>query len=237
VAQDHPVCTVVVQRSADRPVRILALRDELTSRPFDDPGRWWPELPDVVGGRDAVAGGTWCATQVRTGVTALVLNRPRQGEPSPGAPSRGVLPLLAVTHGVDWPAHVATAGMAGFLVVLASPDRLVTWEFDGGTLREEEHGPGTVMVTSGGPEDRKAQLFLDRFAAAGDRDDWRQLVQGAPPADDPGALVVRHERDGQVFATVFGQLIEAGPGHLHLEHSRRPWTGEPWTTLSEDPSD
>jgi hypothetical protein len=226
------VCTVVVRRSEGRPVRILALRDELTTRQFDDPGRWWPELPDVVGGRDAVAGGTWCATRVDTGATALVLNRPQKMEASPGAPSRGVLPLLGVTHGADWTAHVQPAGMASFLLVLATPDRLVTWDFDGSNLREQEHGPGTVMVTSGGPEDLKAERHLRRFTAADTRDDWRRLVASAPPADDPGALVVRHERDGKVFATVFGQLIEAEPGRLRLDHSRRPWTGEPWTTLS-----
>ena len=56
----------------------------------------------------------------------------------------------------------------------ASPDRLVTWDFDGATLREEEHGPGTVMFTSGGPEDRKAPRFLSRFTEDGDRDGWRR---------------------------------------------------------------
>ena len=226
------MCTVVVQRSEGRPVRVLALRDELVGREFDDPGQWWPEFPDVVGGRDAVAGGTWCATRVDTGATALVLNRPQKREAGPGAASRGILPLLGVTHGGDWPAHVELAGMASFLLVLATPERLVTWDFDGVALREEQHGPGTVMVTSGGPEDRKAERHLGRFGAADDGDGWRQLVQSAPPADDPGALVVRHERDGAVFATVFGQYIEAEPGRVRLQYSRRPWTEAPWTALS-----
>ena len=226
------MCTVVVHRTEGRPVRILALRDELTSRGFDDPGQWWPAFPDVVGGRDAVAGGTWCATRLGTGATALVLNRPQQPEATPGAASRGVLPLLGVTHGAQWVEHVEPDGMASFLLVLATPERLVTWDFDGTALREEEHGRGTVMVTSGGPEDLKAERHLSRFAAAGDRDGWLQLVRSAPPADDPGALVVRHERDGKVFATVFGQLIEAEPGRLRLEYSRRPWTAAPWTTLT-----
>jgi hypothetical protein len=230
--KDVDVCTVVVHRSDGRPVRILALRDELTSREFDDPGRWWPQLPDVVGGRDAVAGGTWCASRVDTGATALVLNRPQKRVAAAGAASRGVLPLLGVTHGGDWPAHVDLAGMASFLLVLATSDRLVTWDFDGIALREEEHGPGTVMVTSGGPEDLKAERHLGRFAAAGDWDEWREIVRSAPPADDPGALVVRHGRDGMVFATVFGQFIEAEPGRLHLEYSRRPWTAAPWTPLT-----
>ena len=69
------MCTVVVRWSPGQPTQILALRDELTSRDFDDPGRWWPETPDVVGGRDRAAGGTWCASRVSTGTTALVLNR------------------------------------------------------------------------------------------------------------------------------------------------------------------
>jgi hypothetical protein len=230
--QDERVCTVVVRRSEGRPVQVLALRDELTTRPFDDPGRWWPELPEVVGGRDAVGGGTWCASRVDTGVTALVLNRPEPAAAAPGAPSRGVLPLLAVAHGADWAGSVTLTGMAGFLLVLATPGRLVTWDFDGVGLRKTEHPPGTVLVTSGGPEDRKAERFLDRFAAADHPADWRRLVQSAPPADDPGALVVRHERDGQVFGTVFGQLIEAEPGRLRVEYSRRPWAAGPWTGLA-----
>jgi hypothetical protein len=230
--QDEDVCTVVVRRSEGQPVQILALRDELTSRPFDDPGRWWPELPDVVAGRDAVAGGTWCATRIDTGATALVLNRPPKREATPGAPSRGILPLLGVAHAADWAQHVQLTGMASFLLVLATSERLVTWDFDGAELRETEHRPGTAVITSGGPEDRKAERFRDRFHAAGYPEDWRRLVESAPPADDPGALVVRHERDGLVFATVFGELIEAEPGRLRVEYSRRPWAGQPWTSLS-----
>ena len=222
------MCTVVVRWSPAEPVRILALRDELTSRDFDDPDRWWPESPDVVGGRDRAAGGTWCATRVGTGATALVLNRARERAAAPGAASRGVLPLLGVMHGPDWRRHVRLEGMAGFLLVLATPERLVSWDFDGTDLRETEYAPGTVMVTSGGPEDRKAERYQPEFARAGYPEGWRRLVQSAPPADDPGALVVRHERDGQVFATVFGELIEAAPGRLRIEHSRRPWTRRPW---------
>jgi hypothetical protein len=212
-------------------VRILALRDELTSRAFDDPGRWWPEQPDVVGGRDRAAGGTWCATAVGSGVTALVLNRPQKREADEGAPSRGVLPLLGVRHGPDWLEHVRPDGMASFLLVLATPDRLTTWDFDGAGLSVTEHAEGTWMVTSGGPEDRKADRWLPAFSEAVFPEGWRTLVAKEPPQDDPGALVVRHEEDGLVYATVFGELIEAVPGRLHLEHTRRPWTAESWQVL------
>ena len=226
------MCTVVVRWVPGEPVRILALRDELTSREFDDPGRWWPGQPDVVAGRDRTAGGTWCATAVSTGVTALVLNRPQKREAEPGAPSRGVLPLLAVGHGPDWPDHVRLDGMASFLLVLAAPDRLTTWDFDGADLTVTEPAEGTWLVTSGGPEDRKADRGLPAFSEAGYPEGWRGIVTKEPPQDDPGSLVVRHEQDGLVYATVFGELIEATPGRLRLEHSRRPWTAESWQALS-----
>ena len=58
------------------------------------------------------------------------------------------------------------------------------------------------------------------------------MVGEAAAADYGGALVVRHERDGLVFATVFGELIEAEPGRLRVEYSRRPWAGQPWTSLT-----
>ena len=99
------MCTVVCRWSAgsDFPVQMLALRDELISRSFDLPGAWWPDEPDVIGGRDRQAGGSWCVSDVRSGVTGVVLNRPERREAAPGAPSRGVLPLLAVRHGDGWP--------------------------------------------------------------------------------------------------------------------------------------
>jgi uncharacterized protein with NRDE domain len=229
------MCTVVVRRSAGRPVELLAVRDEVTSRGFDVPGRWWPDLPDVVGGRDHVAGGTWCATSVGTGVTCLVLNRHHERPAAPGAPSRGVLPLLGAVHGADWVPHVRLAGMAGFLLVLATPDRLTTWSFDGDRLTGTELPEGTHVLTSGGPEDRKADRWQQTFAAAAFPDGWRRLVQQHPPADDPSALVVRHERDGQVYGTVFAGTIDARPGRLHLQYSRQPWTPGPWDTAAFAP--
>ena len=216
---------MVVRWEPGRPVRLLALRDELTSREFDLPGEHWPELPGVVGGRDRSAGGTWAATQVSSGATALVLNRPQKRVADAGAPSRGVLPLAALRHGPGWPEQLDVTGMASFALVLVTPELLRTWAFDGERLTTVDPGPGTHMVTSGGAEDGKA----DRFLRAFDADDWRAVVVGQQPADDPTSLVVRHEKDGLVFATVFGQLVDSRPGHLHLEHSRTPWTPEGWT--------
>lgn len=228
------MCTVVVRWSAGRPVRILAVRDEVTSREFDAPGRWWPGSPGIVGGRDRLAGGTRCATDVGTAVTCLVVNRHHERPAAPGAPSRGVLPLLGAVHGAGWDSRVRLDGMAGFLLVLAAPDGLTTWEFDGERLTGTGHPQGTHVLTSGGPEDRKVDRWHGAFEQAFFPDGWRALVQFGPPADDPSALVVRHERDGQVYGTVFAETIDARPGRLHLSHSRTPWTGAWDTAVFED---
>ena len=226
------VCTVVVRWAFGLPTRILALRDELTTREFDDPDRWWPELPDVVGGRDRVAGGTWCANRIGTGVTAMVLNRAPKRVADPGAPSRGVLPLLAVRHEAGWTDHVDTTGMASFALVLATPARLTNWEYDGSDLSSVEHGAGTHMVTSGGAEDGKADRYLHRIETAEFPAGWRDIVESESPHDDPASLLVRHAADTFVYATVFGQLIEAEPGRLDVEYSRTPWVSGSWRRLA-----
>ena len=83
-----------------------------------------------------------------------MLNRYHERTAAPGAPSRGVLPLLGVVHGAAWVDHVALTGMAGFLLVLITPDRLTSWEFDGEQLTATEHPDGTHVFTSGGSEGR-----------------------------------------------------------------------------------
>lgn len=226
------MCTVVVRWAPRRWSRILALRDELTSRPFDDPGYWWPDSADVIGGRDRLAGGTWGATRVSTAATALVLNRPQKRLATDGAPSRGILPLLAATHGADWTSYVDVVGMASFALVLVTPDRLTVWDFDGENLTCADLDAGTHMVTSGRIEDGKVDRYLGAFQGADFPDGWRALVQDTPPQDDLTALVVRHDRRGATYATVFGQLIDAQPGRLQLEYSRTPWEGGAWTAVS-----
>ena len=63
----------------------------------------------------------------------------------------------------------------------------------------------------------------------------RNLGASARPSagatGDPAALVVRHQHGDDVYATVFGQLIESHPGDLRLEYSREPWTAVDWTTM------
>lgn len=104
------MCTLVIlRRPAHRwPLLIAANRDEMATRPWKPPGRHWPDRPEVIGGLDELAGGTWCALN-DDGVVAAVLNRINTLGPAPGLRSRGELPLEALDHAE---AHVAAAALA-----------------------------------------------------------------------------------------------------------------------------
>lgn len=223
------MCTVVLRSCAGgSSVLLLALRDERVGRDFDDPGAWWPEQPHVVGGRDRRAGGSWCVTDVPSGATALVLNRPQRPVAGPAAPSRGVLPLMAVRHGEDWPAHLDTTGMASFAVLLATPQALSVWEFDGSRLSRDALPPGTSMLTSGAAEQGRADRHLPRFVGAASADAWRAVVTSSPVEDDPSSLLVRHEAADATFATVFAQVLRVEAGRLAVTWSRTPTVPSSW---------
>src|SRR5271155_4405323 len=53
------MCTLVILRRPEHrwPVLIGANRDEMIDRPWQPPGRHWPDRPEVVAGLDNLAGG------------------------------------------------------------------------------------------------------------------------------------------------------------------------------------
>ena len=64
-------------------------RDEFHDRPAVPMG-WWEDRPQILGGRDLQAGGTWLAVS-RRGRFGVVTNFRDLQRPVPGAPSRGSL--------------------------------------------------------------------------------------------------------------------------------------------------
>ena len=72
-----------------QPLVIAANRDEFHARPTHD-AHWWPDKPDVLGGRDLQAGGTWLALG-RNGRFATVTNFRDAQTPEPRHRSRGHL--------------------------------------------------------------------------------------------------------------------------------------------------
>jgi uncharacterized protein with NRDE domain len=74
------MCLVVlaIGQNDRYPLILAGNRDEFHGRPTQD-AEWWPDRPDVVGGRDLQAGGTWLALH-RSGRFATVTNY-RDAEP------------------------------------------------------------------------------------------------------------------------------------------------------------
>jgi uncharacterized protein with NRDE domain len=226
------------------PLQILALRDELASRQFDTPRVWWPDQPLVVGGRDRLGGGTWCASDVGSGATAVVLNRRERRVAAAGASSRGALPLLALRELERWAQFIDLAPMASFNLVLATPQALTWWSYDGRTLLTHALEPGRHMFT---PNGRAVPLLDGRFAhghahldgsLAESTDlvwaDWLPIIHDSEPSDDPLALLVQIPYGQDSFETVFGQFIAAWPGRLRLDYTIKParshsWTVDRWT--------
>jgi uncharacterized protein with NRDE domain len=85
------VCLITLAHRCgpDWPLVIAANRDEFHERPTQAAG-WWVDRPDILGGRDLLAGGSWLAVH-RLGRFAAVTNY-RDAEPrQTGLSSRGEL--------------------------------------------------------------------------------------------------------------------------------------------------
>ncbi|MDJ0916411.1 MAG: NRDE family protein [Woeseiaceae bacterium] len=143
------MCLIVFAvRPDDEHVLLLAgNRDEFHERPTE-PLAWWKDRPDVVGGRDAQAGGTWLAAS-RRGRFATVTNSRDAEPPDPGLRSRGLLVTdfldselspMAFLEAVDG------AHYAGFNLVI-SDGRSVAYGGNRGA-GPRELGPGVYAVSN-----------------------------------------------------------------------------------------
>ena len=85
------MCLIVLSlaQHPDYPLILAANRDEFHARPTQAAG-WWPDKPDMLGGRDLQAGGTWLAAS-RNGRFATVTNFGERRRPPPRGRTRGEL--------------------------------------------------------------------------------------------------------------------------------------------------
>lgn len=116
------MCLVVFAWNAHPEYKLIlaANRDEFHSRP-SQAAHWWPDIPDVLGGRDLQAGGTWLATS-RSGRFATVTNYREQQSAPRGARSRGEIVTDVVSgqrdpgsyvHGFAGEAYAGVSVLAG----------------------------------------------------------------------------------------------------------------------------
>lgn len=89
---------IAVDALDDTPFCLLANRDEFYSRPTERM-HWWPEEP-ILAGKDLQAGGTWMAIG-KNGKIAAVTNYRNPEHVNPSAPSRGMIPVEAVTSEIS----------------------------------------------------------------------------------------------------------------------------------------
>jgi len=116
--------TLAIDQSRRFPLVVAANRDEFFNRPTARLA-WWspgPGLPDILGGRDLQAGGTWLGLTAKGRMAMLTNVRAPSASQDPGAPSRGeiVQRWLAGDANADrfW-MRTALSGYNGFNLIAA----------------------------------------------------------------------------------------------------------------------
>ncbi len=158
---------IAVDCHPNYPLIILGNRDEFHARP-SAPADWWTDAPDVFGGRDQVARGSWLAAN-RAGQFAVVTNQPAKALPAGSQLSRGDLVREFITGELDpepFLERVLTqAGdYAGFFLVLGDSSAsylLREPPFDGEPLRVLSRG--VHVITNSADHDiwPKARFLKD----------------------------------------------------------------------------
>lgn len=221
------MCSVIILRREGHefPVLLAANRDEMLDRPWAPPARHWPDQPDVRGGLDELAGGTWLAMNDH-GLVAAILNRAGSLGPQAGKRSRGELPLQAMDHADAAEAARALAAIdpaayRPFNLVLAdNRDVFVLSHTDGAgrlPVRVLAAAEGFTMVTAREPDDSSSpriRFHKPRFLAApvpdpatGDWASWEALLESRevePGAGPEGALFLETDTG---FGTSSSALI------------------------------
>src|SRR5208282_94022 len=204
------------------PVVIGANRDEMIARAALPPARHWADRPEVVAGRDLLAGGSWLGIN-DWGVAAAVLNRHGSLGPAPDQRSRGELVLEALDHpdavaAAEALSHLDPAAYRTFnLIVADNRDAFWLRHADGKTIEARPIPDGLSLIDSGDlnrPNNRRVTLATPRFGAAAppdpDRDDWAEweaiLSSAESPIGEPPESALRF-RMPHGYGTVSSALI------------------------------
>ena len=236
------MCTALLSIEPGLPTLLVGVRDELVDRAWEPPGRHWPDRPELIGGRDLKAGGTWLAVAPEQRRACCVLNARGQQAPLASRRSRGELPLAAADgQRLD---QEQLPDFDPFHLLTVRPDQAFVQSWDGATCTERELPPGLhFAVNSGWASDlrsvppsaegngRALELariahFLPKFTATARPDpqpgqpvaaawgDWLTLINGDGLAtDDDRALILRRDLgDGRIFGSTSISLVALWPG-------------------------
>ncbi|WP_316521831.1 NRDE family protein [Kitasatospora brasiliensis] len=246
------MCTafVSIEPESAVPVLLLSVRDEYLGRAWLPPGHHWPDRPELLGGMDLVAGGTWLAVDPGRRTAACLLNGFGPPAPAPARLTRGRLPLTAVEEGGIGRLDLTPYDPFHLVLVRADGARVSSW--DGRRPAERELPAGLSVVLNDGLEGlaagrttservralmaARAAHFRARFAA-GPRPEptgagptaaawggWLPIVTGdglAPDAD--AALVQRRDfGDGRIWGSSSISLLALGPELLRYDFAVAP---------------
>lgn len=230
------MCTIVLLRRPAHawPLLLAANRDEMEDRPWNPPGRHWPDRRQVVAGLDRLAQGSWLGLN-DGGVVAAVMNRTNSLGPRAGKRSRGELVLEALEHAdaaaaARALADIDTGAYRSFNMAVAD-SRDAFWlraQGGNGSGRVEvlKIPPGLSMITAHDRNDRRSpriRAYLPRFREApsprperGDWEPWEKLLSCRlydADAGPGGAMnVVIPPAEPESDATPPGAPIAAGFG-------------------------
>lgn len=121
------MCLVVIawQLHPEYPLILAGNRDEFHARPTRQ-AHWWPDQPDIIGGRDLQAAGTWLALH-RNGRFATVTNFRDAEPPSAKLRSRGHLVsefLKSTESPLDYLNRIDGAACGGFNLIVGDGEAL-----------------------------------------------------------------------------------------------------------------
>jgi hypothetical protein len=231
------------------PLLLAAVRDEFADRPWDPPARHWAgAAAHLVGGRDRVAGGTWLAVDGgEPGVAAVLNGVPLQVPPTADRPSRGGLPLAALTTGMV----PDPTGYDRFHLLRAGLDRVEVWTWDGVQVLHQKLEPGDHILVNAGvnaPGDPLVPHFMPLLRALDNPDprpglpsdqawgDWLRLLGGAGlDGSDARALIVRRSAAGRRYGSTSATLVALGRHAVRYDFTADPGPDARWREVPVTP--
>lgn len=197
-------------------------RDERIDRSWLSPGRHWPDRPEIVAGKDELAGGTWLGLN-DFGMMAAILNRGGSLGPEESKRSRGELTLEALDFADAAEAATALSEIDGRayrpfnMIVADNRDAFWLCSLGKGKVQVAKIAPGLSMVTAHDLNDMNApriRHFLPLWREAkvpdpsqGDWKAWKELLLSNSPAPNQGREGAMFIASESGFGTVSSSLL------------------------------
>ncbi len=201
------------------PLIVAGNRDEFHARPTQA-AHWWPDSPDIVGGRDLQAGGTWLAVH-RSGRFAAVTNYRDARREGAGLRSRGhlITGFLGAGSGViDYLESIDGNAYAGFNLLVSDGHSAAYLSNRGGGLHELP--PGIYGLSNATLDEpwTKVTRTRSRLAELIDKDDVNESSLMRLLGDREKASADEVETNGLSFSMAHALTA---PFIVHPEYGTR----------------